>query len=146
MGFVYQGCVLFCFFVGDHLSWFLLNPCKIGKAVVFTSLSQIKKLGVISGGAKTKIQVIYLLICLFSYLPHSCLCSCAQSCLTLCDCMDCRPPGSSVHGILQARVLEWVAIPSSRESSQPSIKPASLASPALAGEFFTTVPPEKPYC
>ena len=34
----------------------------------------------------------------------------AQSCLTLCDPMDCSPPGSSVHGILQARVLEWVAI------------------------------------
>ena len=34
----------------------------------------------------------------------------AQSCLTLCDPMDCSPPGSSVHGIFQARVLEWVAI------------------------------------
>ena len=38
----------------------------------------------------------------------------AQLCLTLCDPMDCGPPGSSVHGILQARVLEWVAIPFSR--------------------------------
>ena len=38
----------------------------------------------------------------------------AQSCLTLCDPMDCSPPGSSVHGILQARTLEWVAIPLSR--------------------------------
>ena len=43
----------------------------------------------------------------------------AQSCLTLCDPMDCSLPGSSVHGILQARVLEWVAMPSSRVSSQP---------------------------
>ena len=33
-----------------------------------------------------------------------------QSCLTLCDPMDCSPPGASVHGILQARILEWVAI------------------------------------
>ena len=40
-----------------------------------------------------------------------------QSCLTLCDPMDCSLPGSSVHGILQARILEWVAIPSSRGSS-----------------------------
>ena len=39
-----------------------------------------------------------------------------QSCLTLCDC---SLPGSSVHGIFQARILEWVAMPSSRESSQP---------------------------
>ena len=37
-------------------------------------------------------------------------CKVAQSCLTLCDPTDCSPPGSSVHGILQARVLEWVAI------------------------------------
>ena len=40
-----------------------------------------------------------------------------QSCLTLCDPMDCSPPGSSVDGILQARILEWVAMPSSRGSS-----------------------------
>ena len=43
----------------------------------------------------------------------------AQSCLALCDPMDCSPPGSSVHRILQARVLEWVAISFSRGSSQP---------------------------
>ena len=42
-----------------------------------------------------------------------------QSCLTLCDPMDCSPPGSSVPGILQARILEWVATPFSRGSSQP---------------------------
>ena len=42
-----------------------------------------------------------------------------QSCLTLCDPMDCSQPGSSVHGILQARILEWVAISFSRGSSQP---------------------------
>ena len=43
----------------------------------------------------------------------------SQSCLTLCDPKDCSLPGSSVHGILQARILEWVAIPFSRGSSQP---------------------------
>ena len=43
----------------------------------------------------------------------------AQSCPTLCDPVDCSPPGSSVHGILQARILEWVAISFSRESSGP---------------------------
>ena len=43
----------------------------------------------------------------------------AQSCPTLCDPMDYSPPGSSVHGILQARILEWVAVPFSRGSSQP---------------------------
>ena len=42
-----------------------------------------------------------------------------QSCPTLCDSMNCGPPGSSVHGILQARILELVAMPSSRRSSPP---------------------------
>ena len=47
------------------------------------------------------------------------LCLVAQLCPTLCDPMDCSLPGSSVHGILLARILEWVAMPSSRGSSQP---------------------------
>ena len=68
---------------------------------------------------------------------HTCLLS-LQSCLTLCDPMDYSPPSSSIHGILQAKKLEWVAMPSSRESSDPGIEPASLKSPALAGRFFTT--------
>ena len=46
-------------------------------------------------------------------------CSVAQSCLTLCDPMDRRPPGSSVHGIFQAKILEWVAISFSREYCRP---------------------------
>ena len=45
-------------------------------------------------------------------------CSITQSCPALCDPMDCSPPGSSVHGILQARIVEWVAISSSRGSSR----------------------------
>ena len=48
------------------------------------------------------------------------------------------PQGSSVHGILQARILEWVAMPSSRDPPDPAIEAASLMSPALAGGFFTT--------
>ena len=47
-----------------------------------------------------------------------CVCSVAQSCLTPCDPMDCSPPGSFVHWILQARILEWVVISYSRGSSQ----------------------------
>ena len=50
--------------------------------------------------------------------------------------MDYHPPGSSVNGILQARVLEWVVISFSRGSSQP--RDGAHESPALAGEFFTT--------
>ena len=62
----------------------------------------------------------------------------AQLCLTFCDPMDCNLPGSSVLGILQARTLDWVAISYSKGSSNPGIELASLMSPALAGEFFTT--------
>ena len=47
------------------------------------------------------------------------MCVCTQSCLTLCEPMDCSPPDSSDNGIFQARILEWVAMPSSRASSQP---------------------------
>ena len=49
------------------------------------------------------------------------MCSAAELCPTVCDPVDCSPPGSSVHGMLQARILEWVAISSSRGSSQASI-------------------------
>ena len=52
-------------------------------------------------------------------IPVSVYVKAIQSCPALCDPMDCSPPGSSVHGILQARILEWVAIPFSRISSQP---------------------------
>ena len=71
-----------------------------------------------------------------------------QSCLTFCSPMDCSLPGSSVHGILQARMLEWVTMPSSRDLPDPGVESLMsptlnpwiefLMSPALAGGFFTT--------
>ena len=61
-----------------------------------------------------------------------------QSCPTLGDIMDYSPPGFSVHGIPQARILEWVALPPPQDLPSPGIKPASLMSLALAGGFFTT--------
>ena len=64
-----------------------------------------------------------------------------QSCPTLCGCMDCSPPGPSVHRILQARILEWVAMPSSRGSSLPRDWTHVTC---IAGGFFTTEPPGKP--
>ena len=58
-----------------------------------------------------------------------------QSCPTLFNPMDCSLPGSSVHGILQARILEWVAVPFSRGSSQPRDRTQVSH---IAGRFFTT--------
>ena len=69
---------------------------------------------------------------------------CAQLYLTLWDSLDYSPPGLSVHGIFQARILGQVVIPYSRGSSQPRTEPISSVSPALAGEFFATEPPGDP--
>ena len=59
-----------------------------------------------------------------------------QYCPTVCDPMDCRLPASSVHGISQARILEWVAMPSSRASSQPKDQSHVSCVSCIAGGFF----------
>ena len=85
----------------------------------------------------------WLLLTSTTLCTYVCVCVCVcvkslQSCPTLCDPKDCGPPGSSVHGILQARILQWI-MPSSR-----GIFPTQgsnlhhFTSPALAGRFFTT--------
>ena len=78
---------------------------------------------------------------LFNTGVRTIMCVCAQSCLTLCNSMDHSPPGSSVHGILQARILEWVAISFSRDLPNPGTKSMS---PALTDRFFTGKPSGKP--
>ena len=69
----------------------------------------------------------------------------AQLCLTLCNSMDCSPPGSSVHGCFHQEY--WSGLPFSipRDLPSPGIEPAFLGSPALAAGFFTTVPRGKPH-
>ena len=64
----------------------------------------------------------------------------AQKCPTLCDPMDHSPPGSSVHGILQARILEWVAISSPGDLADLGIK---LRSPTLQADSLPSEPPVK---
>ena len=64
----------------------------------------------------------------------------AQSCLTLCDPLDSSLPGSSTHGILQARILEWVAILSPGDLSDAGIEPGS---PALQADMLPSEPPGK---
>ena len=68
----------------------------------------------------------------------------AQSCSTIWDLLGCSPPGSSVHGIFQARILEWVAISSSRRSSWPRIEPISPVSPALQADSLPAEPLGEP--
>ena len=61
-----------------------------------------------------------------------------QLCLTVCNTMDCSLPGSSIHRILQARILEWVVVPSSRRSSRSRVGTHISGLLALAGGFSTT--------
>ena len=68
----------------------------------------------------------------------------AQSYLTLCNLMNCSPPGSSVHGSSQARILEWVVISYSRVTSWPGIKPTSPAFPALEADCLPLCHPGRP--
>ena len=65
------------------------------------------------------------------------LCLVAQLCQTICDPLDYSPPGSSVHGIFQARILEWVAISYSRESSWPRYWTYGSYDSCIAGKLFT---------
>ena len=67
-----------------------------------------------------------------------------QSCLTLCDAMDCSLSDSSLHGILQARTQEWVAMPSSRWSSRPRDPTRISCVSCIAGRSFATEPLGKP--
>ena len=64
---------------------------------------------------------------------HACMLSCFQ----LCDPMNYSSPGSSIHGIFQARILEWVAISTSVDGPDPGIETAPLVSLALAGKYLT---------
>ena len=68
------------------------------------------------------------------------MCLVVQSCLTVCDPLDYSLPGSSVHRVFQARILEWVAISSSRDILDPGIKPVFPLSPALLVDSLPTEP------
>ena len=68
-----------------------------------------------------------------------------QSCQTLCNPMDCSPPGSSVPGISRQEYWNGWPFPASGALPNPGVEPASLAFPTLAGEFFMPVPPGKSY-
>ena len=67
---------------------------------------------------------------------HNCCCSVGQSLLTLCDAMDYSPPGSSVHGLLQARKLGWVAISFSNHNRGSHLKPVKGQFQTLEKGFF----------
>ena len=101
-------------------------------------------------------QVVKLLDCVFAQRPfpsthgplqsYPCMpvVQSFQLYLTLCDPMDCSLPGSSVHGVLQVGILEWVAMPSPRDFPNLGIEPASPVSPTFQADSLPTEPPGKP--
>ena len=82
-------------------------------------------------------NVLLLKMCYIGTSAHA---NSPQSCLTLCNPMYCSPPGSSVHGLLQARYWSGLPFPPSGDLLNPGIEPISLMSPSLVGRFFTTSP------
>ena len=131
-----------------------MTSCLISLLVSFSSTRRGMYYVAHTGVNRVKWNTYYWMAVSISFLPFSnfprmleshcaCMraCSGAQPCPTFCSLMNCNPPGSSVCGISQARIQEWVAISFSRGSSWPRDKPVS---PALAGGFFTTEPPGKP--
>ena len=113
------GCTMSAPFVMIPFSWHLAPTVK----------SLLLPMFAISSGMSQSFLHLYT-------SHHACALSCFGI-VRLCNFVDRSPPGSSVHGILQARTLEWVAVPSPGDLPYPGIKPASLTSPALAGRFFT---------
>ena len=105
----------------------------------------------ISGVQKSDSLICIHVSIIFKFFPHlgqhrilsrvPCAIHLLQSYLSLCDPVDCSPPGSILHGILQARILEWVAIPFSKGSFQPRDR---TGSPTLQGDSLLSEPPGKP--
>ena len=83
---------------------------------------------------------IYVCVCVYTHTRALASAKLLQLHPTLCDPMDCSPSGSSVHGILQAGILEWVAMPSSGGSPQPRDR---THVPCTGGRLFTAEPPGK---
>ena len=111
----------------ENISLYLTNP-SLSHIIIPVNTSTIWFLW------KVRCRVVLEYVCV-------CVCVRAQSCPTLCDPVDCRPPGSSVHGIFKARILEQVAISYSSGPSCPRMEPES---PALTDGLFSAVPPGKP--
>ena len=84
---------------------------------------------------------------IFVFISKWCVCVCVcvclttQSCPTHCEPMDCSPPGSSVHGIFQAKLLEWVAIPVSQDLPNPGFEPRC---PTVQVDSLPSETPRKP--
>ena len=124
--------IFFPFSFKSHQFFFILIHSFLNILPSFVKLNDI-----ISIGIYTDTVLSVYILCTVDIIPQYTIYMCvlvAQSCLTFCDSMDCSPPGYSVNGILQAKILEWVAIPFSMGSSQPRDQ---IWVSCISGRFFT---------
>ena len=108
----------------------------------FTWTTCVSALPPATSSSATYMLITYWL-CRF-HIPKTCLRVCAQLCPTLWDVMDCNLPGSSIHGISQAGILEWVTISFYTGSSQPRDQIHISSISYITGRLFTTEPLGKP--
>ena len=118
----------------EQLDWTELRHSMVTVHGMVTSRTQVLSYSRIDNRWIMDSYVVWVPVCVRAQL--------LQLHQTLCDPMDCTPPGSSVHGILQARILEWVAMPFSRGHSWPR---DWIHVFCIAGRFFTPEPLGKPY-
>ena len=123
-------------YLANFSAWFIVEPQKcLWRLIIMHFSSLCRETGRASLKLDAPKQCEFLLFSNCLHLSWHLVCvSVAQLCLTLCESMACSLPDSSVHGVLQARILEWVAISSSRGSSLP--RDWSQVS-CTAGRFFT---------
>ena len=115
---LYKILTSFWLFIINYISFYFPRPTIYRRLMLEKRLILVLDLAhsnlCYSKNTMTQVKCVWELL-----WPLVCVCALvAQSCPTLCDPMDCSPPGASVCGILQARILEWVAIPFLRESCQ----------------------------
>ena len=130
------------------------KKCRVNKDLMYSTwISAQCYVAVWMGGGLGENEYVHVSLSPFTSSPETiaallmgyvCSARKLQPFPTLCDPMDCSPPSSSVHGILQARIREWVAVPSSRESSWLRDQTYLSCGSCMAGRFFTSEPPGKP--
>ena len=118
--------------LGQFLLWVCLDSCPL----LFLDSSWVHR-GTLLDRISPPLRHYCWKLTALSWRDMTTTCMGPQSCLTLCIRMDCTP-SSSVHGISQARILEWVAFPSPGDLPNPGMEFLSLVSPTSAGRFFTS--------
>ena len=99
----------FGFFTGCVVCKYCVPLCSFS----FNALKRVSEKAIFHSDEIQSIKCTFYGTCFWHqvYELFACVCSVTQSCPTLCELLDCSPPGSSVHGVLQAKILEWIPYP-----------------------------------